>query len=131
MNNTANGGINIKKRQSPRFEERDKITVTVLSSPDSPEIEHKKFHCWTQDLSESGLKFKAHSHVPIGSLVNVEILFLSDGEVFRHVGKVMWEQEFDDNGVMTSELGIKFTKMLGDGNQLESWKAAIKNRLEQ
>ncbi len=129
MSDYAEDNRGAEKRKSPRLEERDKVTVTVLSSPDAPEIEHKKFHCWTQDLSDGGLKFKAHSHVPIGASVRVEVLFLSNGAVFRHIGKVMWEQEFDEEGLMASELGIKFTKTIGGDDQLESWKTAIKSRL--
>jgi hypothetical protein len=130
MSGGAEDGRGIEKRRLPRLEECDKVTVTVLSSPNAPQIEHKKFHCWTQDLSEGGLKFKAHSYVPIGTTVNVEVLFLSDSVVFRHLGRVVWEREVNEEGLLVSELGVKFTKIIGGEDQLESWKEAIKSKLE-
>jgi hypothetical protein len=123
------GRIDKMKRKSPRLEERDKVTVTVLSAPDAPMIEHKKFHCWTYDLSEGGLKFKVHSNVPIGVIVGVEVLFLSDGGVFEHIGKVGWEREFDEDGLTARELGIKFTETVGGESKAAEWKAAINSRL--
>jgi hypothetical protein len=123
--------VGMEKRVEERIEERDKVTVTVLSSPEAPEIERKNFHCWTRDLSGSGLKFTVHTHVPIGAVLKLEVTFVEDPcETFRHIGKVMWAREFDDNGVISSWLGVKFAETLGGDKRLQDWERIINERIE-
>jgi hypothetical protein len=42
----------------------------------------------------------------------------------------VWEREVNEEGLLVSELGVKFTKIIGGEDQLESWKEAIKSKLE-
>ncbi len=120
----------IEKRKSPRIEERNKVTITVLSSPEAPEIERKTFYCWTHDLSEGGLKFTVHSRVPIGAVLKLEVVFIKGSQtVFRHIGRVMWEQEFEENDIISNWLGVKFTETLGGEERLAEWKQIIREKL--
>ena len=131
MNDKNQNMSNEDKRETPRLEERNKVTVTVLSSPEAPEIERKNFHCWTRDLSVGGLKFTVHSHVPIGAVLKLEVSFMTEGgEAFRHIGKVMWEQEFEEDGIISSWLGVKFTETLGGDARLKDWERIINDKLE-
>ena len=92
-----------EKREHNRLEERNRVTVTVISAPEAPEIERKSFFCWTHDLSVGGLKFCVHTHVPMGALLKLEVVFADPPEEFRHIGQVMWEQEFEEEGVLGGE----------------------------
>jgi len=131
MNDKVQNKSNEDKRETPRLEERNKVTVTVLSSPEAPEIERKNFYCWTRDLSVGGLKFTVHTHVPIGAVLKLEVSFISEaGEVFRHIGRVMWEQEFEEDGIISSWLGVKFTETLGGDARLRDWENIIREKLE-
>lgn len=131
MSTEMQNASNAEKRETPRLEEKNRVTVTVLSSPEAPEIERKSFYCWTHDLSEGGLKFAVHSHVPIGAVLKLEVAFIKGArEVFRHIGRVMWEQEFDDEGVVSSWLGVKFTETLGGKERLSEWASVISDRLQ-
>ncbi len=106
------------------------MTVTVLSSPEAPEIERKSFYCLTHDLSVGGLKFAVHSHVPVGAVLKLEVVFQDNSEGgFQHIGRVMWEQEFDENGIISSWLGVKFTETLGGKARLMEWERVIEEKL--
>jgi len=119
----------IDKRQSCRLEERNRVTVTVLSAPEAPEIERKSFYCWTHDLSVGGLKFCVHSHVPMGAILKLEVNFSDPHETFRHIGHVMWEQEYEEEGILSSWLGVKFTETMGNGPRLEMWANILASKL--
>ena len=122
----------MEKRNSPRLEERSKVTVTVLSSPEAPEIERKSFYCWTHDLSEGGLKFTVHTHVPIGAVLKLEVVFIKGSkDVFRHIGRVMWEQEFEEEGVISNWLGVKFTETLGGEERIAEWASIIYDKPQE
>ena len=118
-----------EKRAHDRVEERNRVTVTVLSAPEAPEIERKSFYCWTHDLSVGGLKFCVHSHVPMGAILKLEVVFTEPHEVFRHIGQVMWEQEFEEEGILSSWLGVKFTETLGGDTRLASWASILESKL--
>lgn len=117
------------KRAHNRLEERNRVTVTVLSAPEAPEIERKSFYCWTHDLSVGGLKFCVHSHVPMGAILKLEVVFTEPNEIFRHIGQVMWEQEFEEEGILSSWLGVKFTETLGGDPRLTSWAGILESKL--
>ena len=118
-----------EKREHNRLEERNRVTVTVISAPEAPEIERKSFFCWTHDLSVGGLKFCVHTHVPMGALLKLEVVFADPCEEFRHIGQVMWEQEFEEDGVLSSWLGVKFTETLGGEPRLATWAEILQSKL--
>lgn len=118
------------RRQYPRFEERNRVMVTVLSAPDAPHIESRSYYCWTRDLSACGMRFCVHSRVPVGAILKLEVLFDDPRENFRHIGKVMWEQEFNDDGVVSNWLGVQITETLGGDLNFSSWKLRIEEKPE-
>jgi len=131
MSDEVQSDLDDDKRETPRLEEKNRVTVTVLSSPEAPDIERKSFYCWTHDLSEGGLKFAVHTHVPIGAVLKLEVAFIQGtNEVFRHIGRVMWEQDFDDEGIISSWLGVKFTETLGGEERLNEWARVIGEKLK-
>lgn len=118
------------RRKYMRVEDRRKVAVTVLSAPDVPRIESRNYYCWTRDLSAGGMRFCVHSRVPVGTILKLEVMFDDPQEVFRHIGKVMWEQEFSDEGVTSNWLGVKITETLGGEGRFTVWKSCIENNTE-
>jgi len=115
------------RRQYTRFEDRRRVMVTVLSAPDSPQIESRNYFCWTRDLSAGGLRFCVHSRVPVGTILKLEIMFDEPQELFRHIGKVMWEQEFIDTDVTSNWLGVQITETLGGESRSARWKVCVEH----
>ena len=117
------------RRQYPRVPERSRVTVTVLSAPDAPEIESRSFFCWTSDLSVGGLKFCVHSPVPVGSLLKLEVRLENPFEMFLHFGKVMWEQEIKDEDLVSVWLGVRISETLGGEARMAVWRRCLESKL--
>ncbi len=117
------------RRQHPRFEERNRVTVTVLSAPDVPQIESYSYYCWTRDLSVGGMRFCVHSRVPVGSILKLEVMFDDPRDVFRHIGKVMWVQEFEDDGLISNWLGVQITETLGGDPRFDVWTFRVGHQM--
>jgi hypothetical protein len=117
------------KRQHPRFEEKNRVTVTVLQALEAPHLERRCFHCWTHDLSLSGLKFCVHSAVPIRALLKLEIAFTEPNVTFVHLARVVWEQEFEDNGIVSIWLGVKFTETVSNSTTGMLWADVVGTKL--
>lgn len=113
------------RREHPRFEERNRVTVTVLSAPDVPQIESHSYFCWTRDLSAGGMRFCVHSRVPVGAILKLEVMFDTPHEIFHHIGKVMWAQEFAEGGVSSSWLGVQITETLGGEDRSAVWTFCV------
>ncbi len=118
-----------ENRQFQRLEERNRVTVTVLSAPEAPDIERKSFYCWTHDLSVGGLKFCVHSHVPMGAVLKLEVAFKEPQATFLHIGQVMWEQEYEEDGILSSWLGVKFAETTGGDARSEIWASTLEAKL--
>ncbi len=101
------------RRQYMRFEDRRRVTVTVLSAPDSPQIESRNYFCLTRDLSAGGLRFCVHSRVPVGTILKLEIMFD--------------EQEFIDTDVTSNWLGVQITETLGGESRSARWKVCVEH----
>lgn len=115
------------RREHPRFEERNRVTVTVLSAPDVPQIERHSYFCWTRDLSAGGMRFCVHSRVPVGAILKLEVMFDTPYEIFHHIGKVMWAQEFAEGGVSSNWLGVQITETLGGEARFAVWTFCVEN----
>lgn len=114
------------RRRWPRVEERSRIAVTVVSAPEAPHIESNCYYCWTQDISAGGLRFLVHSSVPLGAILKLQVIFEQpETATFVHIGKVVWEQEFKDNGVQSSWLGVELTETLGGEDHIKQWRRII------
>ncbi len=116
------------RRLHPRTMCRNRVAVTVISAPEAPQIESRTYYCWTHDLSASGLRFSVHTKVPVGAILKLEIIFDTPREVFRHIGKVVWQQACCDEGVMSSMLGVHITETLGGDVRFSFWRHCIEYR---
>lgn len=57
--------------------------------------------------------------------------FVSEPDaVFRHIGKVMWEREFAEGGIISCWLGVQFSETLGGDVRLKEWGRIISEKLD-
>jgi len=115
-----------ERRRWPRISRRNRISLTILSAPEAPVLEGRRYYCWTEDLSIGGVRFQVHSRVPLASLLKMDIKLedSADGS-FVHVGRVAWEQEFEDNGLVSRWLGVEITETLGGEEREHRWHQMI------
>ncbi len=117
-----------ERRRWPRVTSRNRVCVTVMASPDVPQLEGHCYYCWTQDVSVGGLKFEVHSHVPLGAILKLDIQLEGpkvDKAAFQHMGRVAWEQEFEDGGLITRWLGVEITETLGASERFHQWQRLV------
>jgi hypothetical protein len=106
-----------ERRQAPRIFEETGIMVKIQSAPDAREIEGKSLPFNPRDISLEGLQLKVDCPVPVGSLLELKVMFNDHPDKFWHTGNVIWNNE------ATHMVGVKFN--LADNPQYISWKEAI------
>ena len=115
------------RRRWPRVAERNRISLVVTSSPNAPTVEGRRYYCWTEDVSYGGIRFCVHSHVPLGSVMKMDVDTADSGYgSFLHVGRVVWEQEFEDGGLVSRWLGVEITETLGGQERTQLWGEMIR-----
>jgi len=102
-----------EQRAHPRLESRDSVVITVLSAPDAPSLEHHQFFCSAKDLSVAGIRFCVHTEVPVGALLELRVDLAAPPDVFRHVGRVIWTQDVEEDLVLSHLIGVAIDKPLG------------------
>lgn len=117
------------RRTDPRFEDRSRVTVTVLSAPDAPLVESHHYFCWMRDLSVTGMRFCVHSRVPVDAILKLEVTFEDPREQFLHIGIVMWEKEFVDEGIVSNWIGVKITETDGGTARFNVWKDCVEKNV--
>ncbi len=114
------------RRRWQRVAARSRVSVMVVSAPELPNLEGKRYYCWTDDISAGGLRFRVHSKVPLAAILKLDIQLddVPQGS-FMHMGRVAWEQEFEDHGVVSRWLGVEITETLGGEDRFRRWQSLI------
>jgi hypothetical protein len=115
------------RRVHPRVTEEDKVTVTILASPDSLDLEGRTFFCSTRDISAGGLRFCVHSDVPVEAMLELRVELVSPVDVFTHVGRVVWEKEMEEDGFFAHYIGVQFVETK-ESRQM-AWRTMVSRKL--
>ena len=115
-----------ERRRWPRVLGRNRVSLVVVSAPDNPMLEGRRYCCLTEDVSVGGVRFRLHSHVPLSSVLNMDIQMenSADGS-FVHMGRVAWEQEFEEEGVVARWLGVEILTTFGGEARKRRWHEVI------
>ena len=114
------------RRRWQRVAARSRVSVMVVSAPEVPSLEGKRYYCWTEDISAGGLRFRVHSKVPLAAILKLDVqLEGSPQGSFLHMGRVAWEQEFEENGLVSRWLGVEITETLGGEDRFWRWQNLI------
>jgi hypothetical protein len=117
-----------ERRKHPRIQEKADVTVRIQSSPDAQNLEGRIFSCHSIDISLRGLKLWVNIPVPIGALLELEIVFNNLSTRFQHVGNVVWT--WADEGLTDwYNIGIHFNTLANP--QFDSWGSAVLKLLEK
>lgn len=117
-----------ERRWHPRIPEEDKVTVTILASPDSPDLEGRTFFCSTRDISAGGLKFCVHSEVPVNARLEMRVEMRSPDDLFTHIGRVVWERELEEDGFFAHYIGVQFIET--KENRQMAWRTMVTRKLK-
>jgi hypothetical protein len=116
-----------ERRSHPRVQQAAIVTVIVQSAPETPDLEGKVFPCRLKDVSLGGIKLWVDVPVPIGALLELEIVFNHSPERYHHTGNVVWVWE-GEGLTDWQNVGIKFN--ISAYQQFNIWESAISRLLE-
>jgi hypothetical protein len=101
-----------EKRRHPRFYLSLPIEFRVL---DAPSVRGAMI----VNASETGLLIQSPHNMPVGTKLNVAVLFSQGFELanFKAAAEVVWTRSYSDEGRKGYELGLRFTKILEEDRQ--------------
>jgi hypothetical protein len=121
-----------EKRSHPRITEDADVFVKIKSAPEVRDIEGKTFSCCTTDMSMRGVQLKSNVDIPIGTLLELDIVFKQTAKNYIHIGNVVWKTESSDDesgdeGELYYNVGIRFNEV--SNPQSKDWIKAVTNLL--
>ena len=120
----------VEKRSHPRITEDADVAVKIKSAPEVRDIEGKTFSCCTTDMSMRGVQLKSNVDIPIGTLLELDIMFKHTSKYYIHMGNVVWKTEISDDesgGKPYYNVGIRFNEL--SNPQSKDWIKAVTNLL--
>lgn len=112
-------------RAHARVASSGSVVVTVLSSPDVPELRNKVFFCSTRDLSVGGLRLRMQVPVPPASILGLLVAMSDPIGAFRHIGRVAWTRRLPEGAAFA--VGVEFTDTPRATRM--AWRDAVGRRL--
>ena len=111
-----------ERRNHPRLQKAAVVTVIVRSAPEATDLEGRIFPCRLQDVSLGGVKLWVDIPVPVGVLVELEIVFGHSSEIYQHAGTVVWV--WGGEGLTEwHNIGIRFNTL--SSLQFSSWESVL------
>lgn len=112
------------RRNSVRLNIQEALSLTIISTTQSPELEGKVFNGSTMDISTTGLRLMLSSPLPPNSIINMSITLENAPNEFLLSGKVRWCREFKQED--TYQAGIVLHKNINDEIDYNRWREAVK-----
>ena len=101
---SSTGGA--ERRRHPRVLDESLVAVTVLASPDAPDLINRTFFCHSEDLSVSGIRLHVPVVLPRKASLILRIAFAAPLKAFRRFGTVAWCRPTPDDQV--HDAGVEF-----------------------
>lgn len=108
-------------RRETRIEEHADVSVRIQSAPDAQALVGKIFQSQSEDISISGMKLSLDSHVPVGALLNLEVMLNNSEIKYELVAKVVWADSADDGS--EREMGVILN--IESNPEVDAWNTAI------
>ncbi len=118
----------IVPRRNPRKEEHADVSVKIQSAPEARGLEGKVFPSYSEDVSLCGMRLDVDIPVPIGALLELEIMLTNSPTKYRHLGNVVWVDAVDDDNLeygCEHEMGVMLH--IESNPQFDSWTTAVSN----
>ena len=113
-----------ERRRDERLQNRNRTEITVLSAPEAHDLEQRSFSCFTEDVSEGGLRLHVPHAVPVGSKLELLVKSASPRKRAWHVGRVVWarkEEKLDSHCV-----GVRF--LSSPEQALKAWQEILREK---
>jgi len=117
-----------ENRNDPRTEEYADVSVRIQSAPEARGLEGKIFRSYSEDVSLCGMRLDVDIPVPIGALLELEIVLHNSPMKYQHLANVVWTDVIDDDNLeygCEHELGVMLH--IESNPQFDSWYTAVSN----
>ena len=113
-------------RRNPRIDEHADVAIRIRTAPEAQGLVGKVFPSHSEDVSLSGMRLDVDIPVPIGALLELDVVLHNSPKKFKHLGNVVWANVVDDDNLESGcgyEMGIMFH--LVSNPQFDSWISAV------
>jgi len=113
-------------RREPRTEEQTDVSIRIRTAPDAEALEGKVFPSRSEDISMSGMKLNVDTPIPIGAILDLEVMLRNSPIKYEMIANVVWADTFDENDIEQksgSEVGVILS--IQSNSQLALWNAAV------
>ncbi len=114
-------------RSDRRIEEHADVSIKVQSAPQARDLEGRVFPFHSEDISVYGLRLGVDIPVPIGSLLELEIVLDSSSMKYRHLANVIWADAVSEDleHGCRHDMGVRLQTQ--SNPQFDSWATAVAN----
>jgi hypothetical protein len=116
----------IYRRAYPRISEEAEAIIKVLTAPEDQELEGRLLSGVTLDVSTCGLQLHGNAPIPVGSILEIDVVWKRPTKTIQHIGRVVWLKENEDDA-HSCNFGVKFIRT--PDSSLAAWRAIISSRL--
>jgi len=116
----------LDRRSEPRLLEKNSVAVTIISSPETPQLEKETFFCSTADVSVGGVRLQSAIVPPVGARLRLLVALASPARSFVHAGRVAWRGRRGADGRVP--LGIQFSETAD--KVLREWRGVVERKLQ-
>jgi hypothetical protein len=100
-----------EKRITPRLEEENQVTITVISNRKNLPKEKSTYN-YSEDISASGAKIKTNILLPVDTLLNIDFKLKTLEKEVTALGKVKWIKVLIED--KSYEAGVEFVDTPSD-----------------
>lgn len=111
-------------RGDARTQEHANVAVRIRTASEAQGLVGKVFPSHSKDVSLSGIRLDVDLPVPVGALLELDIVLHNSPRKFRHTGNVIWTNLVEDEH-LRHEMGIMLH--IGANPQFDSWFNAVSN----
>jgi len=104
-----------ERRRDSRIREEDKVVIELLTNGQPPD-ERTILNALTKDLSPGGVRLTTNTHLPVNTLLKMDVVLSRRRRVVHAVGIVRWARTVYDKEMF--EIGIEFTQISPDDKML-------------
>ncbi len=98
-----------------RVHEEDKVVIELLTDGQPP-AEKTIINALTKDISPGGVRLTTNRHLPINTLLKMEIVLSNRRRVIQVMGAVRWTRSLYEEELF--ETGIEFTRISPEDKML-------------
>ena len=118
----------IYRRAYPRIREETEAIIKVLAAPENQQLEGQLLSSVTLDVSTCGLQLQGNAPIPVGSILEIDVVWRRPTKIIQHIGRVVWLKENEDDAHCCN-FGVKFIRT--PDASLAAWRAIISDRLSR